>query len=166
MSEVRALYRPPVEAAARAKVAQLVELTTENRAVGSSSLPLGTTHSDYGRPRPPRLSWFRPFHNRQFRTLSPLVPGTIVVRPGVVANSIQGKQDARRRHASIAVGNDWYTTPYTTILEQFSQLHVRLPGAVIVDERLRPNVDGGWHMTAPSAPSDSSCVLCRVPGID
>ena len=28
---------------AQAKVAQLVELTTENRAVGSSSLPLGTT---------------------------------------------------------------------------------------------------------------------------
>jgi hypothetical protein len=46
MSEVRALYRPPVEAAALAKVAQLVELTTENRAVGSSSLPLGTTHTN------------------------------------------------------------------------------------------------------------------------
>ncbi len=29
----------------QAQVAQLVELTTENRAVGSSSLPLGTTHS-------------------------------------------------------------------------------------------------------------------------
>jgi hypothetical protein len=44
MSEVRALYRPPDRATARAKVAQLVELTTENRAVGSSSLPLGTIH--------------------------------------------------------------------------------------------------------------------------
>jgi hypothetical protein len=44
MSEVRALYRPPIRVKARAKVAQLVELTTENRAVGSSSLPLGTNN--------------------------------------------------------------------------------------------------------------------------
>ncbi len=47
MSEVRALYRPPGgqvpgDITSPAKVAQLVELTTENRAVGSSSLPLGT----------------------------------------------------------------------------------------------------------------------------
>ena len=45
-SEVRTLYRPPAfgaEDAYNAKVAQLVELTTENRAVRGSSPRLGTT---------------------------------------------------------------------------------------------------------------------------
>ncbi len=47
-SEVRALYRPPAYGAVdanNAKVAQLVELTTENRAVRGSSPRLGTFES-------------------------------------------------------------------------------------------------------------------------
>ena len=152
--------------AARAKVAQLVELTTENRAVGSSSLPLGTTHCRSPTSGRCRLTGFRAFDDRELRPLSPFIPGAIVVRPGLVADAVQGKQDGGRGHAPVAVGNDWHVSPHATLLEDLAQLLVRLPGAVVVDERLRPDVDGGRHMTAPSTPPDRPRVLRRVPRID
>jgi hypothetical protein len=74
-----------------AKVAQLVELTTENRAVGGSSPPLGTLLCES-----PGFDW-------QILALSPLIPRPVVVGKVVVTQPMQGKEHSGRGYATVAI---------------------------------------------------------------
>ena len=74
-----------------AKVAQLVELTTENRAVGGSSPPLGTLLCES-----PGFDW-------QILALAPLIPRPVIVGKVVVTQPMQGKEHSGRGYATIAI---------------------------------------------------------------
>jgi hypothetical protein len=74
-----------------AKVAQLVELTTENRAVGGSSPPLGTWLCE------------SPGFDGQILALSPLIPRPVIVGKVVVTQSMQGKEHSRSGYAAVAI---------------------------------------------------------------